>query len=611
MTTENTNSTQPKESIPLSVIFGTLDPEYSEKVVGRALEFRDEASDSVQSRLNSAIRDSVKIDGFRDASKAKPDQLRRPVLSQIVLEDDGRLSGEVLKAWAESHEKLRDLVAEHLISQSVPAEGPDFQARRFNSVWPESEWEGERDVITAGHDDLDETDVALMLCYVSGRFPRPDDADKAEIESPTLLKWLHELRALPPDSLEFAEARLFAESVIKIADDKHEERIIVVRQALDTAIAEIRNEFESDLRYLDLDIDSWSSEEVEEPDVIPDLLEVAETLKLELVEYSPIRPQAPSRVSESARAEAREVFETRIFDVAGRWNRLIENPTGPDDDSTSDGRSQQNDSDEPSDTTELSGGDGLPTQELDDSRDGETQTGEQPSQDLRPEAHISETRVVAPSQDYDSLKSENTRLGQASAELQSDNTLLGKQVSGLKAELSRTKEMEKSWRRAYIESASQAPTEKGEPAQLNSVNDALAHAERTFPDQLVFALNSKSAKNSPFQKPDEVFDALAWLATEYHELRMNPGASPGFNRRIKESCPGWFYKAGQTDVTKEQFYEWYTTSTDGKRYELDTHIGKGTSFNPQNTIRIAFAWDDERHEVVVGFLGLHQRNRRS
>ena len=227
---------------------------------------------------------------------------------------------------------------------------------------------------------------------------------------------------------------MFAESVIKIADDKREERIIVVRQALDSAITEIRNEFESDLRYLDLDIDSWSSEEVEEPDVIPDLLDVAETLKLELVEYSPIRPQAPSRVSESARAEAREVFETRIFDVADRWNRLIENPTGPDDDSTSGGRSQQNDSDEPSDTTELSGGDGLPPQELDDSRDGETQTGEQPSQDLRPEADISETRGVAPSQDYDSLRSENARLGQAGAELQSDNTLLDKQVSRLKAE---------------------------------------------------------------------------------------------------------------------------------------------------------------------------------
>ena len=47
-TREHEPCTQPDESVPLSVIFGTLDPDYSEKVVGRALEFREEASDSVQ-----------------------------------------------------------------------------------------------------------------------------------------------------------------------------------------------------------------------------------------------------------------------------------------------------------------------------------------------------------------------------------------------------------------------------------------------------------------------------------------------------------------------------------------------------------------------------------
>ena len=39
--------------------------------------------------------------------------------------------------------------------------------------------------------------------------------------------------------------------------------------------------------------------------------------------------------------------------------------------------------------------------------------------------------------------------------------------------------------------------------------------------------------------------------------------------------------------------------------------GKGTSFDPQNTIRIAFDWDDEEKRVVVGYIGRHQKNRRS
>ena len=108
-----------------------------------------------------------------------------------------------------------------------------------------------------------------------------------------------------------------------------------------------------------------------------------------------------------------------------------------------------------------------------------------------------------------------------------------------------------------------------------------------------------------------MFDALAWLATEYHRRRSNPGAAPNFDKLIKEACPGWSYKSKQTGVTKEQFTEWYTTAVDGKSYELDAHIGKGTSFDPQQTIRVAFDWDDELKQVIVGYLGKHQRNRRS
>ena len=108
-----------------------------------------------------------------------------------------------------------------------------------------------------------------------------------------------------------------------------------------------------------------------------------------------------------------------------------------------------------------------------------------------------------------------------------------------------------------------------------------------------------------------MFDALGWLATEYHRQRSNPGDAPNFDKLIKEACPGWSYKPKQTVETKEQFVEWYTTTLDGKTYELDAHIGKGTSFDPQQTIRIAFDWDDDFKQVIVGFLGRHQRNRRS
>ena len=44
---------------------------------------------------------------------------------------------------------------------------------------------------------------------------------------------------------------------------------------------------------------------------------------------------------------------------------------------------------------------------------------------------------------------------------------------------------------------------------------------------------------------------------------------------------------------------------------MEMHVGKGTSFDPQNTIRIAFDWDEEEQRVVVGYIGRHQKNRRS
>ena len=161
---------------------------------------------------------------------------------------------------------------------------------------------------------------------------------------------------------------------------------------------------------------------------------------------------------------------------------------------------------------------------------------------------------------------------------------------------------------ARMEEVGLPASEESEP---RTVRDAIARAEKLFPDRLAIALNSKSEKRNLFQKPQEVFDALAWLATDYHHRRANPGGSPDFDKLLKEACPGWSYKASQTEITREQFEQWYTTTWEGKTYDLSPHLGKGTSHDPQNSIRIAFAWDDERRRVVVGYIGLHQRNRKS
>ena len=102
--------------------------------------------------------------------------------------------------------------------------------------------------------------------------------------------------------------------------------------------------------------------------------------------------------------------------------------------------------------------------------------------------------------------------------------------------------------------------------------------------------------------PTEVFDALAWLATAYRN---------GPTDRIGETCPGWFYKSNQSATTMGRFRDWYRTRVDGTAWKLAAHLGKGTGHDPHHTIRIAFAWDEQDERVIVGFVGLLQRNRAS
>ena len=602
MTTEQGYEEQTGEDATLSAVFRQTDFGYVAVVVSRALEFRARASESARSTLASSIRNSVRLAGFKDSSKALPQQLRELVMWEILEGSDDKLAGAVLRTWAESQDSLHDLVVERLGVLAISAEYPDFKGGRFRSEWPRDEWLSESEAVTEDHDDLEFDDVALMLCYVSGRIPEPpyDHEEEPEVESPLFSKWLDELNELPPDAPEWAEFPGFIEALLKADADRIVVRHRAMAEELERRVAHTRVGFGAELLYLDLDIGSWADDAVERITAVPGAIDLVEELNDRLEEYRPVRPQGSTRGEEAERLDARRECEEAILDVAARWDRLMEEHELPDDGPEDAGT----DAGQP-DVDDRSAGDG-PTEAV-------QQTAEPSSQEHRADEYDSlRAELEQVRRDNDSLTSANSLLAQENAGLQSDRTLVDRENSDLKNTLSRTREESESWRRAYVlVRRNEADAEGGEPAPLRDVSDALALAERTFPDRLILALNSKSDGNTPFRKPDEVFDVLAWLSTEYHRLRTNPGASPDFNRLVKEACPGWSYSPGQAEVAKEQFADWYATTVDGKTYDLYPHIGKGASFDPQNTIRIAFAWDDDMRKVIVGYVGLHQRNRRS
>ncbi len=579
-----TSNSKSERHLAMAFLPPVMDPEYALSVIDRALGYRDNASDSVRSRLNSAIVRNVNVPGFRDSSIAPRPQLRDPILTAILTGEDEKLAGEILRCWTESNASLRRVVSEHLTSKGATIQGPDLTRGVFRSVWLRHEWASEVDVIANGAADgrFNAEDIGLMLSYLSGRVPTIEAT--VEMASPLFQKWLDELNELPPEAPEWEHVDDFASSLTGLALQKLTERVTVQVQAITDSISEVRDGFEEELRYLELDLSSWSAEDVVRAGMVEPALEQVTDLKSALSEYRRIRPQASSRSEELVRAPEREKYEKSIFDMVEAWDEIAEVPEIPIDVETSEdqsGQAQANGSHTADGDSADATADGAPELDL-----------------LR--------------QDNETLSTENNQLKRDGEHLRADLNALNDQIAQLRAELTQSREMQEHWRKGYVlASAGQARTEPEEPAQLSSVDDALELAEQSFPDRIRLALNSKSNSRTPFQKPDEVFDALAWLATEYHRLRINPGDAPNFDKLIKESCPGWSYKPKQTEVTKDQFTEWYTTTLGGKSYGLDAHIGKGTSFDPHQTIRIAFDWDDELKQVIVGFVGRHQKNRTS
>ena len=588
METENSRRDEKSQTAPLSAIFFLMDQPFAETVIERAVKYRAKASPNAKKALNVAIRAVVKVKGFRDASRASPKQLVASTLYEI---DHGatRLAGAVLKVWGESQSALWSLVADQLVSKDIPVYDENVKRRHFEIGWNRDDWLGLRDALLESHDNLNEDDVALMLCLVSGKMPTPTDhPDELPIESARFERWLDELAKLPSNAGEWKDAEVFADYVVGIARDKMDELINGHTAALEDAINSVREKFVDELRYLDIDMSLWFKEASVRLQTIPQAQNVVADLKERLQAYRPIRPQAALRDEEKRRLSIRVQYEKDILSTVEQWRDLMSCPA-----------------DAPL----------LQTGEVAEAR-GEYRTA--PDQavvhDVTSQQALEalRTEVDGIREGCALLKSENARLKEAKAGIQLEKAQLSEQIGKLRRQLAQSQKTEQYWRHAYVEEKGRTDaTEIDIDMPPSNVDQVIDRIGRTFPDEILFALNGKSRKNYPFQKLDELYQALAWLATEFYRLRPDPGSSPDFDRLIKEACPGWSYKPNQTETTMGMYTEWYRTTVNGKTFDLANHIGKGNSFDPKNTIRVAFAWDDDSKRVIVGFIGLHQRNRQS
>jgi hypothetical protein len=193
------------------------------------------------------------------------------------------------------------------------------------------------------------------------------------------------------------------------------------------------------------------------------------------------------------------------------------------------------------------------------------------------------------------------------ADLSNKNTGLQRELDNKSEELYRAQA-----RIAMLENVSEPQDTSNVLLPVQSVADAVENASSRWSQELVFSLNSKSeGDESPFQPPSEVFQALEWLANTYHPSKLGNKPVPNFDTDIKQKINGWEYSAKQSEVATGRYKEWYQCQWEGRTYSITEHIGTGTSARPEETIRIAFAWDKTRKKVVVGYIGQHQKNTKS
>ena len=144
---------------------------------------------------------------------------------------------------------------------------------------------------------------------------------------------------------------------------------------------------------------------------------------------------------------------------------------------------------------------------------------------------------------------------------------------------------------------------------VESVDAALARAADEFPDALAYAFNSKSAhEDYPYQRPDQVYLGLKFLATTLREALAKRTPHPDLPGECRRQC-GLRYSPKQSPTTMGQFPEGYRTVWRGEEVTLERHVGRGNNKDPRLSVRIAFHYDADEDRIVVGFLGQHQRTK--
>ena len=632
MAAEGAMSMPDSRAIPINAIFSLDSLVSSERraaIVSRILNDFTRLPVAAKNTLRSAVNDEIvpTSGGFRKGQAGRAlgsssFMLQGPVCQTVVSSEV--LAAAVLQSWSESHSQLKEAVERHLTGRGLTTPGPNLQEKLFRGYWSVDQWEVEREAFTQTYgDDFDPEDVALMMCYVSGNFPKALDSDSGQ-EVPgslndVLSASLSRLRELPAAAAEW-ERQIpdFIASVSRLVEEKAAQ--LRWTEEFDAVIRETTETYGELLAFFECDTRRWAGARVSHEADSTSTLKLAAGLKSQMAEYLPVHDRAPSISEELEHSKKRAELQPTIVETLKAISSLMtiesyasEEERCPIESSAPSNKESRPEARQPAITEQSPQGTELVAQPavLEDQHlkaefppKSPSPSGSEPI----PKAAAQNEKSSINTEHYTALQSENVGLRDNEQALRSDNHDLRNEVEVLRTELFSSQEREDSWRIAYRSAMDGSLEEVGVPPPLvESVPDAVEMAKGRFRQELLFAPNSESSiEDNPFLDPSRVWEALEWLGTTYYASRMGRLRVTDFDQSIKEAC-GWWYKGDQGETTVSRYEKSYTTRVDGKRYTLVEHIGKGTTFDARYTIRIAFDWDRDRRQVIVGYIGRHQQ----
>ncbi len=579
--------------VAFSFVLSLLDDQVLETAVRGTLEARGQLPAGVRDALNRALDAHVRVDGFRSAGSAPAPVILRQVCD--LVRSSPHLAGPVIRAWYETHPDLRSAVVALLEERQIPVREPDELAEPLEAVFQRSPVTDALAACVEDQPNYDPDIVSLMVQLLSGKAVVDDletqdtgplHIDDDLVVSKVLQTALELLAQMPPTAPEWEVViPEFSASLANLIEAKKGDR--EAASELSSLLSAIKEEHAGLLDFFQCDTGCWQLEASEPGFPFQQAHEQASRFRELLDEYAPLHDRAPVAAEEMARTARRMELLPRILEA----NNVLQSMFSGEEPAT--------------------GGEDQESQEdLEPVCSGGTAGGGEfvPSAGERESWELTESAAPIPPCDVEfirDLRSYVEDLEEENDDLEHENKGLKEHVKELEQQLyeSRTNQESLRWAVAYRDN----PEEPEGVPDLESVGAAVALAKERYPGQLLFQLNADSdAEGSGFKWPEQVWNALLWLATDYFTSHLGDHPIPNIDEACREACGMW-YKTSQHDTTMTQFRESYTTRVNGRLIWLGEHIGKGNSFDPRRTIRIAFDWDRQLQKVVIGYIGQHQR----